>query len=235
MTTKHLLAFAASCALLLLTACGSNDGVKLGDFPALTKTEGDQPFKLTAPSSASPASFSYDSSDQRVATIEGDTVTVVLAGTTTITARQGRMGSYNPTSTSTVLTVKERTCAAPSVRVQGQCVVPATTAGTVTRGTLTWMPTMASTTLAWAEADAFCKGVTFQGKNGWRLPDPVELHDLATSGQLNEQGWAMGDAWSSTAGTVDKTHVATSLTTGANTTFVNENKAYVTCVRKVEA
>jgi hypothetical protein len=233
MTTKRIFALAATCALFLLAGCGGGDGVKLGEFPALVKTEGDAPFKLTAPSSKSPAAFTYSSSDPRVATIVDDMVTVHVAGTTTITAQQGRTGSYNPTSTSTVLTVRERSCAAPSVRGNGLCVVPATTAAYISRGALTWMPTAVA--LAWAEADAFCKGVTIQGKTGWRLPDPFELRDLALSGQLSGQGWAMGDAWSATAGTTDKTHLAVDLTTGANTTFVNENKSYVTCVRKADA
>ena len=78
MTTKSILALAASCALLLLAACGgSDDGVPLGPFPALSKTEGDPPFKLTAPTSKSPGAFSYESSDQKVATIQGDMVTIV--------------------------------------------------------------------------------------------------------------------------------------------------------------
>lgn len=233
MTTTRMFALAAGCALALLTACGGGDGVKLGEFPALSATEGDAPITLKAPTSASPAGFSFDSSNPDVATVAGDKLTILAAGTSTITARQGQMGSYNPTSATTLLTVKERTCTAPSTRVKGQCVMPATTAGFVSRGSLSWMP--ASFTLAWAEADAFCKSITIGDKNGWRLADPSELRDLATSGQLSGQGWAMGDAWSSTAGTTEKTHLAVDLTTGANSTFVNENKAYVTCVRKVDA
>jgi hypothetical protein len=226
MTTKRLLALAATCTLFLLAACGSNDGVKLGEFLAISKTEGDPPFQLKAPSSKSPAVFTYSSSDPKVATIEGDMVTVHVAGTSTITARQGEIGSYNPTSTSAVLTVKERTCTAPAVRENGLCVPPATTAGVVARNGVSWMP--ASFKLAWAEADAFCKNISYQGKTGWALPDRSELKELAASGALNGQGWALGDAWSATIET-DKIHTAVALATGDFTSLMNDNKLYVTC------
>jgi hypothetical protein len=227
MTTKRHLALAACFALSLLSACGSNDGVKLGEFPAISKTEGDPPFQLKAPTSKSPAGFTYSSSDPKVATIEGDTVTVHVAGTATITARQGEIGSFNPTSTSAVLTVKERTCTAPAVRENGLCVPPATTAGVVARNGLSWMP--ASFKLAWAQADAFCKNISYQGKTGWTLPVRSDLHELATSGALSGQGWTLGDTWSATAGT-DKTHWAVALATGDYASLMDDNKLYVTCV-----
>jgi hypothetical protein len=125
MMTKRFLALAAACPLILLAACGGGDGVPLGEFPAMTKTEGDAPFELKAPTSKSPAAFSFESSDTKVATINGNVVTVLAAGFTTITARQGSLGSYNPTSTSALLTVKERTCVAGVVRNKsGLCVPP---------------------------------------------------------------------------------------------------------------
>jgi hypothetical protein len=226
MTTKRLLVLAAGFALSLLAACGGGDGVKLGEFPAITKTEGDAPFKLTAPSSKSPGAFTYSSSDQRVAKIVGDMVTVGVAGTATITAQQGQTGSYNPTSTTTVLTVKPRTCATPAVRENGLCVPPATTAGVVARNGISWMPALFK--LTWAEADAFCKNITYQGKTGWALPARSDLHDLAASGALSGQGWNLGDAWSATADT-DKSHLAVALATGDSTSLMNDNKLYVTC------
>lgn len=229
MTMKRILAFAASCALLLLTACGgSNDGVQLGPFPALSKIEGDPPFKLTAPTSKSPAAFSYASSDPKVATIEGDTVTIVAAGTATITARQGELGSYNPTSTSALLTVAKRTCTLPLVYENGQCVAPTATAAYVTRESLSWMP--ATVALTWAEADAYCKNTKIQDKTGWRLPSQFELAALATSGMLLEKGWASSDAWTATAGSTADSHFAVNLASGASNAYPKENKAYLTCV-----
>jgi hypothetical protein len=229
MTTKRHLALAAGFALFLLAACGSNDGVKLGEFPAISKTEGDPPFQLKAPPSKSPAAFAYTSSDPKVATIEGDMVSVHVAGTSTITARQGEIGSYNPTSTSAVLTVKERVCTAPLVRENGQCVAPASTAAYVTREGATWMP--ATIALTWTEADAYCKNTKIQGATGWKLPGQFELAALSTSGMLVGQGWAVGDAWTATAGSTADSHFAVNLASGASNAFPKENKAYVTCVR----
>lgn len=230
MTTKRLLAFGASCVLLLLSACGgSDDGVPLGPFPAISKTEGDPPFKLTAPTSKSPAAFSYQSSDDRVATIAGDTVTVVAAGVATITARQGELGSYNPTSTSAVLTVAKRECVLPQVNQGGQCVIPAATESYVVREGVTWMPAMGA--LTWAEANSYCTNTKIQNMNGWKLPSQFELAALVSSGMLAGKGWANGDAWTATAGGTADSHFAVNLTSGASNAYPKENKAYVTCVR----
>lgn len=229
MTTLRFLSLAA--ALCLLSSCGGHDGVELGPFPALNKTEGDAPFELTAPTSKSPAPFTYTSSDPSVATIEGNRVTVHAAGTSTITAQQGRMGSYYPTSTSALLTVAPRVCTAPLENRQGACVAPATEAVTVTQAQLNWTP--AHFVLTWAEADAYCKNSTLNGVTGWKLPDQSQLVALQASGAANGKGWTMADAWSTTAGTGTDTHFAVNLASGASTVFPKENKAYVTCVRAI--
>lgn len=230
MTNIRLSALAAVCVCSLLSACGYNDdGVKLGEFPAITKTEGDPPFTLTAPSSKSSASFSYSSSDPKVATIEGAVVTVGIAGTSTITARQGELGSYNPTSTSTVLTVLKRVCEAPLVNVEGQCVAPATTAAYVTSTGATWMP--ATVALTWTQADAYCKNTKIQGTTGWKLPGQFELAALVATGTLSGQGWATGEAWTATAGSTADSHFAVNLVSGASNAYPKDNKAYVTCMK----
>jgi hypothetical protein len=108
MTSKRILSVAVTGALFLLVSCGGHDGVELGEFPAIKKTEGDAPFDLVAPSSKSPAPFTFSSSDPAVASIVGTRVTVGVPGTATITAQQGKMGSYYPTSKSTTLTVEKR-------------------------------------------------------------------------------------------------------------------------------
>jgi hypothetical protein len=231
MTTNRLLLIAAGFALSLLAACGGGDGVKLGDFPAITKTEGDAPFELTAPTSKSPGAFTFSSSNPAIAKIEGKIVTVGVAGTATITAQQGQTGSYNPTSTSTVITVKERTCAAPSKRNKnGLCVPPDTSASVVTHNGASWMPTTFK--LTWAEADAFCKNISYQDKTGWALPARSDLSELAASGALNGQEWTLGDTWSATAG-ADKSHqgVALATATGTFASFMDGDKLYVTCTR----
>jgi len=227
---KRTLFLTAAAALLVLSACGGH-GVELGNFTVPNKVEGDAPFDLTPPSSKSPGAFTFTSSNPQVATIVGKTVTVHLAGTTTITASQPEVGSYNPTSTSTVLTVTERVCEAPSVRQNGQCVAPATTAGFVTRGEVVWMP--ASFVLDWAKADAFCKNTSIQGKTGWKLPTQAELKALVDSMQLEGQNWATGDAWTADAGAGSNTHVTVNLASGVAAAPGSDAKAYVSCMRTI--
>jgi hypothetical protein len=67
-------------------------------FGALaSKTFGDGAFNLTAAVSSSLV-LSYGSSNTAVATVSGNTVTIVGAGTTTITASQAGNANYNPAS-----------------------------------------------------------------------------------------------------------------------------------------
>lgn len=241
-------ALAIICAFIL-AACGGGGGLTIGPLAAMEKTEGDAPFTLVAPTSDSPAAFTYSSSDPKVATIAGNTVTVLLAGKTTITASQASMGQWSSSSTSAVLTVLPRACTAPLVAVSGACVAacvePATRqngvcvapvgAGTfVSRNLLTWMPT--AFTKTWSEADAFCTGSTINGKTGWRLPTEFELAEIAASGALSGQSWVLAKTWSSTkadAVTNGTTHFAVDLANPgvAAVPHVDANSAYVTCVK----
>lgn len=77
----------------------------LSNFGAITKTYGNTPFGLVAPSSTSTAIFSYTSSDPTVATISGSIVTIVGAGTATITATQADNTNYIGGTIETSLTV----------------------------------------------------------------------------------------------------------------------------------
>lgn len=61
--------------------------------PLAARTQGDAPFPLTA-SASSGLAVSYTSSNPGVATVSGDTVTIVSAGTTTITASQPGNAAY---------------------------------------------------------------------------------------------------------------------------------------------
>lgn len=70
-----------------------------------TVAMGDAPFSLTDPISNSSGAFTYTSSNPSVATISGSTVTIVGVGTTTITATQVAVGSYDTGSVSATLTV----------------------------------------------------------------------------------------------------------------------------------
>jgi surface protein len=77
----------------------------LSNFSVPSKVLGDSPFALTDPSSNSTGAFTYTSSDETVATVSGSTVTIVGAGTTTITATQAASGDYLSNSITAQLVV----------------------------------------------------------------------------------------------------------------------------------
>ncbi|MGX4641842.1 Lcl domain-containing protein [Massilia sp. SYSU DXS3249] len=230
MILKRTLSLAVAGALFLLASCGGHDGVELGPFPAINVTEGDAPVTLMAPSSKSPGTFSYTSSNERVGRIAGDLIIIGEPGTSTITAQQGRVGSYYPTSTSTTLTVAVRVCEPPAVKEQGVCVVPVSTAGTITSGGLAWMPASAAT-LTWSAAYSFCKTSKIGGTTGWRLPTQPELNTLHASGQLAGKAWTLGDTWTSTIGVPEKSFVAVNLSSNVSTQVEYDKKIFVSCVR----
>ena len=74
-------------------------------FSIANETIGDPAFTITAPTSNSPGAFSYTSSNQSVATVSGNTITIVGIGSTTITATQAASGSFLGTSVTTVFNV----------------------------------------------------------------------------------------------------------------------------------
>ncbi len=77
----------------------------LGTFTVPAKVLGDAPFALTAPTSNSAGAFTYTSSNTGVATISGNTVTVVGGGTSTITANQAASATHSAGSTTASLVV----------------------------------------------------------------------------------------------------------------------------------
>jgi hypothetical protein len=77
----------------------------IGALTVPVKYTFDAPFNLIDPTSDSPGTFSYTSSDLSVATITGNQVTIVGAGTTKITANQAPSGSYIAGSVSANLVV----------------------------------------------------------------------------------------------------------------------------------
>lgn len=206
MTTRFLpLAMAAA----LLASCGgNNDGVKLGEFPAITMIEGEEQ-DLTAPSSKSPAPFTFSSDNPAVAAVSGKVLIAGKPGTATITAQQGQMGSYNPTSTSTTVTV----------------------AGYVSQGGFLWSPVKVTASHTAAEAKTLCEDMDLKGSTEWRLPTQAELTALQASVSLTAQGWQLAETWTSTPANVAKTHIAINLSTKATTSLADDKKAAVTCVK----
>jgi predicted nucleic acid-binding protein len=74
-------------------------------FSVPAKMFGDAAFNLTAPTSNSMGAFTYTSSNTSVATIVGNTVTIVGAGTSVITANQAANGAYSAGSVTANLVV----------------------------------------------------------------------------------------------------------------------------------
>jgi hypothetical protein len=76
------------------------------NFSIPTKTYGDTAFTITPPTSNSSGSFSYTSSNLSVATISGNTITIVGAGVSTITANQASTTNYTSGTITTIFQVK---------------------------------------------------------------------------------------------------------------------------------
>ena len=74
-------------------------------FSNITKTFYDGSFTLSTPTSNSDGAFTYTSSNTAVATISGSVVSIVAAGSTTITATQAAAGDYSSGTISATLTV----------------------------------------------------------------------------------------------------------------------------------
>jgi len=65
----------------------------------------DAPFTIVAPTSNSAGAFTYTSSNTSVATVSGNTITILRGGTSTITANQAANGNFLSGSTTATLTV----------------------------------------------------------------------------------------------------------------------------------
>ncbi len=81
--------------LYFWSASGTGTLPTISNFVVPSKTVGDAPFTLTSPTSNSAGAFTYTSSNLNVATISGNTVTIIGAGTTVITATQAASGTYS--------------------------------------------------------------------------------------------------------------------------------------------
>lgn len=79
----------------------------LSGFADMSKNYGDASFALVDPSSNSPGAFSYTSSNPTVATLEGNVVTILGVGTSTITATQLDTPFFNDASIMATLTVSQ--------------------------------------------------------------------------------------------------------------------------------
>jgi hypothetical protein len=78
---------------------------KFGTWNPVTATLLSRTLKLTPPTSNSVSAWSYKTSDSKIATVSGDTLTFLDAGTTTITATQSPTNNWLGGEVSTTLTV----------------------------------------------------------------------------------------------------------------------------------
>ena len=78
---------------------------KFGTWAPITATLLSKTVKLTPPTSTSVAPWSYKSSDIKIATVSGDTITFLDAGTATITAMQAATTNWLGGEVNTTLTV----------------------------------------------------------------------------------------------------------------------------------
>jgi hypothetical protein len=93
------------------------------NFSVPTQTFGNAPFNIVDPSSNSPGSFSYISSDPSICSINGNTVTILAAGNCVITATQAATNNYNEGQNTTIFNVIQ---AIPTI---GQLLIPPGTFG----------------------------------------------------------------------------------------------------------
>ncbi len=93
------------------------------NFSIPDKTYGDAPFQITRPTSNSSGTFSYSSSDTSVATISGNIITIVGAGTSTITATQAATPNYTSGTTTTTFQAVQSTSTDPVIINNGANLV----------------------------------------------------------------------------------------------------------------
>jgi alpha-tubulin suppressor-like RCC1 family protein/uncharacterized protein YjdB len=113
-TTTDWLAASTSFKVVVAQAAPT-----LADFPDISKTFGDAAFDVTAPKSNSSGAITYSSSDTGVVTVgERDgRVSIIGAGTATVTASQAATTSFSAGSISAKVTVAKATPAISSLLV----------------------------------------------------------------------------------------------------------------------
>lgn len=152
----------------------------LGSFTIGPKVLGDVPFTLTPPTSNSTGSFSYTSSNTNVATISGNVVTIVGAGTSIITASQAAAGAYGSGSITANLVVtgpSSPLTAAPTPPVRNATDVISLFSGAYTNVAGTdWFP--------WWGQNAFCEDTVIAGDLTHKYPN-LNYHGVQFASLIN--------------------------------------------------
>ncbi|GGB19973.1 MULTISPECIES: fibrobacter succinogenes major paralogous domain-containing protein [Mucilaginibacter] len=100
-----LIAFAIGCSKTENVAPPAPVAPTFGDFAIPSKEFGDPAFKITAPKSTSDGAITYTSSNTKVATVSGETITVKSSGASVITAHQAATKAFLADSVKTTFTV----------------------------------------------------------------------------------------------------------------------------------
>ena len=114
---------AANSVTQTLTVNKANQTIAFDLGNDATKTLGDANFDLTATGGASGNAVTFTSSNTGVATISGNTVTIVGVGTTTITASQAGNAHYNAATVTQTLTVQSTVTSLPQQLKVGEVTV----------------------------------------------------------------------------------------------------------------
>jgi alpha-tubulin suppressor-like RCC1 family protein len=119
--------------------------LSISNFSISTKTYGDSPFTITPPASNSNGSFSYISADPSVATISGDTITIVGVGTASILAVQEKTLNYASGTITTSFQVDKATPSISGFYIQtktvGDSPFPITQPSSNSNGTFSYIST----------------------------------------------------------------------------------------------
>ena len=121
----------------------------LGAFLPISATVGDLSLAIKAPTSDSTGSWIFTSSDNKIVSINGGTLSAIAAGTATITATQSPAGIYSQSNTvSATITVKAKPIPSPtpsSSPTPTSTVTPTPTPKPTVTSTPTPKPTATST------------------------------------------------------------------------------------------
>lgn len=141
----------------------------LSNFTIAAKVTGDADFAITAPTSTSPGTFTYSSSNTAVATIVGgSSIHIVGIGTTTITATQAASGNYTSgtITASFVVTApiaQAPTTAAPTPPARNAWDVVSLFSGAYSNVTLNELPT------DWSQLSEAFEVLSVDGNSTWKF------------------------------------------------------------------
>lgn len=165
----------------------------LGAFSIPAKATNSAAFALTAPTSNSSGSWSYSSSNNSVATVSGNIVTIRGAGSTTITALQAASGAYSSGYKTATLTVTQA-YGPDVVVVNGLAYSNAKSNPYYSSGAKI------------AVAASYCAGATIGGvAGGWRLPTVAELYAFYSAYDITTRNSMLFNAGNFASWTSDST------------------------------